>query len=547
MSKNFVNLKKQKKGLPVKKPKKMATIGQCFGTLSTQGSSGTTQGGAMMELIAKGACDTCLTANAKVTFWRTETLTCTNFALESIQQSFNSSTSFGSDAQITLNRTGDLCYWMYIEFALPAIQAVWARGGYGGYGGCSPYAVENACDPCNDGEEPCFRGGIFDAEVGSISRVSSSDESTGDSTGETGTSGTTPFGAAGDEGSTCSIDKCTGLPKPYAHWVNAVGFAVCQRCQFSIGGQVIDTQFNHFLNMWEELSGQSGKLLEEMIGKRYTTAALVRDAQRPQYLYVPLPFYFTRDAGDALPLVSLQFHSFQVNIQLAPIEKLIQISDKNVQVVRAADGSLLSKNDCSAVLDTTYVYLDMAERDAFAAGSFQQVMVQTQQYSFSSSKSSTITANLNFNHPTIELIWAVQRKCMVDRGNYFNYSGAFGLDPITRVSLSLNSIKRFDRNATFFRLVQPYQHHTRIPKSFVYCYSFALLPETTQPSGSVNLSRIDSIELQLCLQPAIQNEDVACYVFARSWNVLRYKDGLGGLMYSSNPVFAASGLAIKWI
>jgi hypothetical protein len=497
----------------------------------------------MLQLIALGSANMALNGNPKVTFWRTTTEQCTNFALESIQQSFNSSTAFGQDTQITLNRTGDLIYWMYLEFALPAIRAVWSRGGGVFPGGCSQFPVEQACDPCNDGEEPCFYGADGFEQEG-ISRMNSSDGS--GSVGAQDDSSSGGVGGFGDPAE-CSIDKCTGLARPYCHWVNQVGFVVVGRCQFSIGGQVIDTCFNHYLNMYEELCGQPGKRLEEMIGKRYTTAALVKDSQHPQTMYVPLPFYFTRDAGDALPLVSLQFHGIQVNIALTNFEKLVQVSDKNVLVVRAADGTPLSKNDCNAVLDTTYVYLDMQERDMFATGSFEGLMTQVQSFSMSSSKSSTITAQLNFNHPCIELFWAVQRKCQVDRGNYFNYSGAFGLDPITRASMSLNSVKRFDREAKYFRLVQPYQHHTCIPKSFVYCYSFALLPETDQPSGSVNLSRIDSIEMQFCLQPAIAKEDIQLLVFARTWNILRFKDGLGGLMYSSNPVFAASALDIKWI
>jgi hypothetical protein len=506
----------------------------------------------MIQLIALGAQNMKLSGNPQVTFWHNTTVQCTNFAMESIQQSFNSGVTFGSDAQITLNRTGDLCFWMYLEYAFPAIRAVWARGGFG-YG-CPPFPVEHPCDPCKDGEEPCWRGGVYDEEA--ISRITTSDDggvgAQDDSSSGVGGFGGSDSGSVGVEGQferegACTIDKCTGLKRPWCHWVNQLGFAALGRCQFSIGGQVIDTIFNHFLNMWEELSGQPGKRLEEMIGKRYTTYALVKDSEHPQTLYVPLPFYFTRDPGDALPLVSLQFHGLQVNVTLNNFEKLVQISDKNVQVVRASDGALLSKNDCSAVLDTTYVYLDMEERDKFAGGSFEQLMTQVQAFSISSRGSSTVTAQLNFNHPCIEMIWAVQRKCQVDRGNLFNYSGAFGLDPITRVSLALNSVKRYDREAKYFRLVQPYQHHTCIPKSFVYCYSFALFPETDQPSGSVNLSRIDSIEMQLCLQPAIQKEDIQLLVFARTWNILRYKDGLGGLMYSSNPVFPGSALDIKWI
>jgi hypothetical protein len=70
-------------------------------------------------------------------------------------------------------------------------------------------------------------------------------------------------------------------------------------------------------------------------------------------------------------------------------------------------------------------------------------------------------------------------------------------------TLQLDGYDRFDaRDAGYFRLVQPYQYHTRTDvKSFVYMYSFALRPEDMQPSGSLNASRIDNMNLLLNFRP----------------------------------------------
>jgi hypothetical protein len=62
--------------------------------------------------------------------------------------------------------------------------------------------------------------------------------------------------------------------------------------------------------------------------------------------------------------------------------------------------------------------------------------------------------------------------------------------------------------------------------------SFALTPEdSTGPSGSVNLSRIDNIELVLDMQPGLENESFTVFVFARSWNVLKIEGGTCGLAF----------------
>jgi hypothetical protein len=253
-------------------------------------------------------------------------------------------------------------------------------------------------------------------------------------------------------------------------------------------------------------------------------------------LYVPLPFYFTRHSGNALPLVALQFHSIQINVTLTRLQNLIQVSEPDVVVVKcingASTGSVITSNDVGATLDTTYIYLDIEERDMFAVGSFNQLITQVQQFATTSS-SSLITAQLNFNHPTLELIWAVQRTCTAAMNNTFDYSGAYGRDPILNCQLTLNGLVRFSREAQYFRMVQPWQHHTNIPNGFIYVYSFAVFPEDVHPSGSLNFSRIDNANFQANLQPEIANSSNSIVIFGRCFNCLRYREGLGGLLYSN--------------
>lgn len=482
----------------------MSALG--FGSCST-GASGVTSGGTLSQLIALGAADTHLTADPTVTFWRLRIQKCTNFAMESIMQTYTGTAAWGSEVQVTLNRTGDLIYWMYVLIDIPAISAIQLPSGASLNGSRCPtrsqFPFANVCNPCDDPKEE----GICDYLGDPLSDDEEDDVLDG-------------------------VDSCSGLNRPYANWVDEIGFAALQRVAFSIGGQVIDCIYSHYLHMWEELSGKPGKRLEEMIGKRFTRAQLVADSRRDRRLYVPLPFYFTQHSGNAMPLVSLQFHSFQIHVTFAPLARLVQVSDCDVLVVKCGDGQPLGNSDMYSVLDTTYVYLDMEERDRFAVGSFQQLITQVQQFS-TTANSSNIRATLNFNHPTLELIWALQRQCQAEANNTFNYSGAYERDPITRAGLRINNQPRFDREAAYFRLVQPWQHHTNIPKGFIYVYSFALHPEDCNPSGSLNFSRIDNVEFSIDVQPAIASTNTALIIFGRSWNILRFKEGLGGILYSN--------------
>jgi len=202
-------------------------------------------------------------------------------------------------------------------------------------------------------------------------------------------------------------------------------------------------------------------------------------------------------------------------------------------VVKCRDCQPLNNNDLNARLDTLYIYLDIEERDRFASGSFEQLVMQHQQYTICT-KTCNVRMNLTFNHPIIELIWAVRRKCQELCNNHFNYSGKWGQDPVRYVTLRLNNLPRFSgREGRWFRLVQPLQYHTNIPDSYTYCFSFALHPEEAQPSGSANFSRIDNVELVLDLQDGLSDEEVTVMVFATNWNIFRLRDGLGGIAFAS--------------
>jgi hypothetical protein len=123
-------------------------------------------------------------------------------------------------------------------------------------------------------------------------------------------------------------------------------------------------------------------------------------------------------------------------------------------------------------------------------------------------------------------------------GRYNPPVPALGVNPITTAKLQLNGHDRFAvRDGTYFNLVQPFDAHTCIPDSpGINVYSFALKPEEHQPSGTCNFSRIDNAKLQLTLSTraasAAKNGGIV-KVFATNYNVLRVMSGMGGLAYSN--------------
>ena len=78
--------------------------------------------GGLMQLVAYGAQDVYLTGNPQITFWKVTYRRHTNFAMESIEQTFNGQADFGRRVTCTISRNGDLAYKTYLQVTLPEIN-----------------------------------------------------------------------------------------------------------------------------------------------------------------------------------------------------------------------------------------------------------------------------------------------------------------------------------------------------------------------------------------------------------------------------------------
>ena len=417
-------------------------------------------GGGLMQLVAYGAQDIYLTGNPQITFFKVVYRRHTNFAVESIEQTFNGSVDFNRRVTATISRNGDLVKAMYLEVELPVV------------------------------------GGTTNPE-----------------------------------------------------WVYGVGNALVKEVEVEIGGQLIDRHYGEWMNIWTELSVPEGKrrgydnmvLNNAEAGQMGHQTANNADAAIVR-CYVPLQFWFCRNPGLALPLIALQYHEVKVNLTTRPLNELVCGADAT-----APTGTL----GCKLYVD--YVYLDTDERRRFAQVSHEYLIEQVQFTGDEAVVAGSKNATLNFNHPVKELIWVCRSTEHgtqdLTRGNFgnawFNWTGtanATSAEAFGTGKLQLNGHDRFtERNADYFRKVQNYEHHTRVPRvgadlitddhleQYIYTYSFALSPEEHQPSGTCNFSRIDNAVLQLT---SVATAGVL-KVFAVNYNVLRIMSGMGGLAYSN--------------
>jgi hypothetical protein len=281
-------------------------------------------------------------------------------------------------------------------------------------------------------------------------------------------------------------------------------------------------------------------------------------------LYVPLEFWFCRNVGLALPLIALQYHEVKINIEYESVTNLCDISDKNYcsdndKVGGEANGGTDYSNTELTLDEPTlwvdYIFLDTDERRRFAQLSHEYLIEQLQFTgtdtitSSGSNPDSMKSLRMNFNHPCKELVWAIRSSTAAKNVYWNNFSTAeaddttgsdtfnnyvFSKNPVMQAKIMLNGNDRFaTRQGEYFSLVQPYQHHENTPDMYhkgINVYSFALKPEEHQPSGTLNMSRIDTAVLSLSSRMA---DTGTIHVFAVNYNVLRILSGMGGLAYSN--------------
>jgi len=328
-----------------------------------------------------------------------------------------------------------------------------------------------------------------------------------------------------------------------ASYCNSIGHALIDKISVEIGEQEIEKQTGEWMEVWSSLTTTTDKKngFYDMIGKvdAYTTPNLNGGLK----LYIPLRFWFNKNPGLFLPLIAMQYHPVRIIVTLRPLQQLFY----STQLVENCSTTAVQPAKITDMrLWGDYIYLDVEERRRFVANSHEYLIEQTQFTPKVSIPNGMTTANvrLEFSHPCREFIWLIQRDIMAQYHEWFNFSSLATHEIGIRKDLLASAIMTFDgqdrfdeRDAGYFRLVQPWQYHTVVPNDeFIYLYSFALRPEDLQPSGSMNASRIDNITLSLGLTPdaslAPPRGNGTVRVYATNHNILRIVNGFGGLVFT---------------
>ena len=321
-----------------------------------------------MQLVAYGAQDVYLTGNPQITFWKVTYRRYTNFAMESIEQTFNGQADFGRRVTCTISRNGDLAYTTILQVTLPEINQ----------------SMRNSAAVAASSHNGVFARWLDFPGEQLISQVE------------------VEIGGQ-------RIDRQYG---DWMHiWNQLTMTATQEKGYYSMVGNT--TQLTYITD--PSFASVDGPCQSD--APRQICAP--RNALPETTLYIPLQFWFCKNPGLALPLIALQYHEVRINIDLRPIDECLwAVSNLGcvtsngatpVKVTTAYNQSLVA-----ASLYVNYIFLDTDERRRMAQNPHEYLIEQLQFTGDESVGSSSNKIKLNFNHPVKELIWVVQPDQNVD-------------------------------------------------------------------------------------------------------------------------------------
>jgi hypothetical protein len=311
----------------------------------------------------------------------------------------------------------------------------------------------------------------------------------------------------------------TGALIPGINWTNVI-----DKVELLIGGQIVDTQDITWMSNVEAVTGAQN-FSQRYLNNNNTAGSPTNITNG----FLPLKFFFCKDWNVSLPLVALQYHDVEIRITWSTNLGSSLTSYAGLNGLASGTASYAS---FQYEAWTNFVYLDQAEREYFANTPMDLLITQMNRIPIAT----TNMQELALAHPVKFLAFSSNNYTVA----YNN--GAAQIPAINyQFKTQINGVDVGDSRSMFQWIDVPQYYHTPYGYSHnqatanVALISYCLDTSKLQPTGTLNFSRIDTYRI---VAPAGVSLSTLAggnsrYFYAMNYNVLRIKDGMGGLLYSN--------------
>jgi hypothetical protein len=308
-------------------------------------------------------------------------------------------------------------------------------------------------------------------------------------------------------------------------WTRNFMHNIISECCITFNDLVAAKFDNYQLDFWAAFTVPAGKQVgyQNMIGNvpTMTNVTAVAGTIGSHTLNLPLPFFYGRDSGVALPTAALPYNEMRINFSFRDWTQLLMVVNPAAANEQRSVPTTASLNPVAApVLGTCQVWSNYAivsndERKRMACAPRDILIEQVQtapRQNYAPSNNPQPSFDIRFSHAIKVLFFAVRNSTFqADWSNYLTSSpvsaGAGGgapnftpvgtVDPILQTTLIYENTSRLAQmGSDYFSLVNPYFHAPVIPNAGGYhMYSYSLDFINLDPMGSTNYGKLTNVSI----------------------------------------------------
>jgi hypothetical protein len=314
-------------------------------------------------------------------------------------------------------------------------------------------------------------------------------------------------------------------PNGRLHWTKNFMHNLIKECKITFNDLVAERFDSYFLDFWAAFTTPASKRdgYNNMIGNFDNLIAPHAPgvAIPSRYLNLPLPFFYTRDSGVALPTAALPYNEMRIEFTFRNWNELL-ILENSVPVLGTnpytkptvgvaadiANEPVLAKVDVWA----NYAIVSNEERKRMGCAPRDLLVEQVQtapRNNFNPTTNTNPRYDIRFSHSIKVLFFAVENTTVDNvKSNYTtatpipgpvvdNYTPSNSWDPIDFTTLTYENTDRLSNmGSDYFSNVSPWYSAPTIPVETGYhMYSYSLDFMDVDPLGSTNYGKLTNVSI----------------------------------------------------
>ena len=302
-------------------------------------------------------------------------------------------------------------------------------------------------------------------------------------------------------------------------WTKNLMHNLIRECCITFNDLVAARFDNYHLDFWTAFTVPASKRngYNNMIGNTAELMTPVNSGSSvpAATLNLPLPFFYCRDSGVALPTAALPYNEMRINFAFRDWKDLVvkaaEVANSKAEAAVAAD-----LDGGVPVLGVTQVWADYAivsndERKRMACAPRDILIEQVQtapRQAFTPATNPQQSFDIRFSHAikvlffasrntTVSSMWSNYTTATPERSLANHPLATDGKDPISQTSLIYENTNRLAQmGSDYFSLVNPYFHAPTIPDDTgFHMYSYSLDFMCLDPMGSTNFGKLTNVSI----------------------------------------------------